>query len=64
MKSPWCPTGWKQYKDLLRANTDEVIRRGAYGSPTMFINGDDMYFGNDRLPLVERRMRALPGLAD
>ena len=31
---------------------DEVIARGAYGSPTMFINGDDMYFGNDRLPLV------------
>ncbi len=40
-------------KDKLRANTDEVIARGAYGSPTMFVNGTDMYFGNDRLPLVE-----------
>ena len=49
----------QQYKDLLRANTDEVIARGAYGSPTMFIDGDDMYFGNDRLPLVERRLRQL-----
>ncbi len=49
----------QQYKDLLRANTDEVIARGAYGSPTMFINGDDMYFGNDRLPLVERKLRQL-----
>jgi 2-hydroxychromene-2-carboxylate isomerase len=39
-------------KDQLKANTDEVIRRGGYGSPTMFVNGDDMYFGNDRLPLV------------
>ena len=43
-------------KDWLRANTDELIDRGGYGSPTMFINGDDMYFGNDRLPLVERTL--------
>ena len=39
-------------KDRLKANTDEVIRRGGFGSPTMFVNGDDMYFGNDRLALV------------
>jgi len=39
-------------KEGLKANTDEAIRRGAFGSPTMFVNGDDMYFGNDRLPLV------------
>lgn len=46
-------------KDKLRANTDEVIERGAYGSPTIYINGDDMYFGNDRLPLVERKLDLL-----
>ena len=46
-------------KDRLRANTEEVIERGAYGSPTLFIDGDDMYFGNDRLPLVERKLAAL-----
>jgi 2-hydroxychromene-2-carboxylate isomerase len=40
------------YKDLLRANTDEVMVRGGFGSPTMFLDGDDMYFGNDRLPLI------------
>ena len=40
-------------KDRLRENTEELIRRGGFGSPTMFIDGDDMYFGNDRLPLVE-----------
>ena len=40
-------------KDMLRNNTDEVIARGSFGSPTMFVNGSDMYFGNDRLPLVE-----------
>lgn len=40
-------------KDRLRANTEDVIARGGFGSPTMFVNGSDMYFGNDRLPLVE-----------
>lgn len=40
-------------KDRLRANTDELIARGGFGSPTMFVDGDDMYFGNDRLPLLE-----------
>lgn len=39
-------------KDRLRANTDELIARGGFGSPTMFVGGDDMYFGNDRLPLI------------
>ena len=38
-------------KDQLKANTEEVIRRGGFGSPTIFV-GDDMYFGNDRLALV------------
>jgi 2-hydroxychromene-2-carboxylate isomerase len=40
-------------KGRLKANTDELIARGGFGSPTMFVNGEDMYFGNDRLPLVE-----------
>lgn len=39
-------------KDALRANGEELVRRGGFGSPTLFVNGDDMYFGNDRLPLV------------
>ncbi len=39
-------------KGRLRANTDELIERGGYGSPTLFVDGDDMYFGNDRLELV------------
>ena len=42
-----------EIKDRLRLNTEEVIARGGFGSPTMFVDGDDMYFGNDRLPLVE-----------
>jgi len=41
-----------EIKAQLRANTDEVMARGGFGSPTVFVNGTDMYFGNDRLPLV------------
>jgi 2-hydroxychromene-2-carboxylate isomerase len=39
-------------KDRLRNNTQELIDRGGFGSPTMFVGGNDMYFGNDRMPLV------------
>ncbi|HEY3697116.1 2-hydroxychromene-2-carboxylate isomerase [Phenylobacterium sp.] len=39
-------------KDALRANVDELIRRGGFGSPTLFLDGGDMYFGNDRIPLL------------
>jgi 2-hydroxychromene-2-carboxylate isomerase len=51
-----------EVKAWLKANTDEAIARGAFGSPTVFVGTDDMYFGNDRLPLVReavlRRQRA------
>ncbi len=45
------------YKQRLRGNTDELIERGGFGSPTLFVDGDDMYFGNDRLPLVIEALR-------
>jgi 2-hydroxychromene-2-carboxylate isomerase len=41
-----------EIKAALKANTDEVIARGGFGSPTIYVGGDDMYFGNDRLGLV------------
>ena len=44
-------------KALLRANTEEVIERGGYGSPTIFVDTTRMYFGNDQLPLVEFALR-------
>jgi 2-hydroxychromene-2-carboxylate isomerase len=44
-------------KALLRANTDELIARGGYGSPTLFVDQTDMYFGNDQLPLVEAALK-------
>jgi 2-hydroxychromene-2-carboxylate isomerase len=46
-----------EYKQKLRDATDELVRRGGFGSPTMFVDGDDMYFGNDRLDLVEAALR-------
>ncbi|HTO57332.1 MAG TPA: 2-hydroxychromene-2-carboxylate isomerase [Pseudomonadales bacterium] len=50
--------GTQTYKDRLRINTEEVMNRGGFGSPTMFLDGDDMYFGNDRLPLIEAKLKS------
>ena len=47
-----------EYKLKLRTNTDELIERGGFGSPTMFVDGDDMYFGNDRLRLLTAALAA------
>ena len=44
--------GQDPVKQILRENTEAVIDRGGFGSPTIFVDGGDMYFGNDRLPLV------------
>ena len=40
-------------KRRLFETTDDLIARGGFGSPTFFIDGDDMYFGNDRLELMQ-----------
>jgi 2-hydroxychromene-2-carboxylate isomerase len=45
----------QDYKDKLKQNTDELIERGGFGSPTMFVDRD-MFFGNDRLILVEHAL--------
>jgi 2-hydroxychromene-2-carboxylate isomerase len=44
-----------EYKAKLRENTEELIARGGFGSPTIFVEGS-MFFGNDRLPLVEHAL--------
>lgn len=38
-------------KDTLRVNTEDAITRGVFGAPTFFI-GKQMFWGNDRLPLM------------
>jgi 2-hydroxychromene-2-carboxylate isomerase len=45
-----------EYKDRIRENTDECMKRGGFGSPTILV-GDSMFFGNDRLPLVEEELK-------
>jgi 2-hydroxychromene-2-carboxylate isomerase len=48
-------------KQRLRSATDELIERGGFGSPTIFVDRDDMYFGNDRLELLRHRLSGEPG---
>ncbi|MBT3704018.1 MAG: 2-hydroxychromene-2-carboxylate isomerase [Alphaproteobacteria bacterium] len=40
-------------KQRLIANSEELIERGGFGTPTIYLNKTDMYFGNDRLPLIK-----------
>ena len=53
-----CGTGFSPASSSSRSRTgcaaitQELIDRGGFGSPTMFVGGDDMYFGNDRMPLI------------
>ena len=42
-------------KDKLKANTQGAVDRGAFGIPTFFV-GDEMFFGKDRLGLVEEEL--------
>ena len=49
--------GQQAVKDQLKANTDEVMARGGFGSPTIFIDKTDMYFGNDRMPLIREALQ-------
>lgn len=46
----------QDYKDRIRVNTDEVMARGGFGTPTIFVNGA-MFFGNDRMVLIEEELR-------
>jgi len=60
----------EEARERLRAVTQEAIDRGVFGSPTFFLKSaslgprsagdlgdDDMYFGNDRLVLLEDALR-------
>ena len=45
-------------KKELISNTEEVDKRGAFGSPTFFVNGE-IYFGKDRLNEIEEEIKRL-----
>ncbi|MCW5828588.1 MAG: 2-hydroxychromene-2-carboxylate isomerase [Deltaproteobacteria bacterium] len=42
-------------KEKLKSVTDEAVRLGAFGAPT-FVVGSRLYWGNDRLPIVEKAL--------
>ena len=44
-----------EVKEALRAATEEAVQRGAFGAPTFFL-GDTMFWGNDRLVLIEDQL--------
>jgi len=41
----------------LKRNGDELVARGGFGVPTIFIDREVMVFGNNRMPLVEHQLR-------
>ncbi|PKP81568.1 MAG: disulfide bond formation protein DsbA [Alphaproteobacteria bacterium HGW-Alphaproteobacteria-18] len=42
-------------KQRLMATTEDAAKRGAFGSPTFFLEGD-MYFGKNTLPEIENQL--------
>jgi 2-hydroxychromene-2-carboxylate isomerase len=46
-----------EVKQALILNTEEAVKRGAFGAPTFFV-GDEMFFGQDRLAMVEHYAHA------
>ena len=46
----------RDIKERLIQNTQELMDRGGFGSPTFFLDKEDMYFGNDRLQLIEEKL--------
>src|ERR1700752_3410801 len=53
----------QENKDKIKANSDEAMARGCFGSPTIFVDKTDMYFGNDRLPLIREGLQRRQGSA-
>lgn len=45
-----------EIKEILKRNTAEAVERGAFGAPTFFV-GKKMFWGHDRLPLLEEYLR-------
>ena len=43
-------------KKRLVDNTQELMDRNGFGSPTFFLDNEDMYFGNDRIQLIKNKL--------
>lgn len=42
-------------KERLKSHTEDAVRRGVFGAPTFFVDGE-MFWGQDRLLFVERAL--------
>ncbi len=45
-------------KDALKETTDRALARGVFGAPTLFLDGTRMFWGHDRLPVLEHYLKA------
>jgi 2-hydroxychromene-2-carboxylate isomerase len=45
-------------KSELKALTDEAIAKGVFGAPTFYVDEVKMFWGQDRMPLLERYLGA------
>jgi 2-hydroxychromene-2-carboxylate isomerase len=43
-------------KEALKVATDEAVQAGVFGAPTWVVDGSDLYWGQDRIVLVERAL--------
>jgi 2-hydroxychromene-2-carboxylate isomerase len=46
-------------KDKLKAAVEESVKRGVFGAPFIFVDGEP-FWGNDRLPQIERWLERGP----
>jgi 2-hydroxychromene-2-carboxylate isomerase len=51
-------TGTKEIKDALIASTQRAIDAGVFGAPTWIVDEKELFWGQDRIVLVERALRA------
>ena len=52
----------KENKNIIINWGKDAAKRGSFGVPTMFVATDHMYFGNDRMPLLQRRLDIETGM--
>lgn len=50
-------TAEQEVKDQLKATTEEAVKRGVFGAPSMFV-GNELFFGQDRLDFVAEALQA------
>ncbi len=50
--------GSKEVKDALFASTQRAIDAGVFGAPTWIVDEKELFWGQDRIVLVERALRA------